>query len=169
LQIARSQRPELPVLVRSRDDSSLEKLIDAGATEVVPETLEASLMLAIQLLLLLDVPLGQVMERVRMVRSNRYQLLRFFFRRTGAEQQRAAGRDHERLASVYLPPGAHAIGSRLGDLQLEQDGVAVTAVRSGKDRYDAPGPERILQSGDVVVLGGAPEQLAQAEERLLLG
>lgn len=169
LQIVRSQRPELPVLVRSRDDSSLEKFLDAGATEVVPETLEASLMLAIQLLLLLEVPLGQVMERVRTVRNSRYQLLRVFFRRTEAEKQRAAGRDHERLTSVYLPPGAYAIGSRLGDLRLEQDGVVVTAVRSGEQRYDAPGPEQVLQSGDVVVLGGAPEQLAQAEERLLLG
>ncbi len=169
LQIVRAQRPELPVLVRSRDDASLERFLDAGATEVVPETLEASLMLALQLLLLLEVPLGKVMERIRTVRSNRYQLLRVFFRRTGAEQERAAGRDHDRLASVYLPPGAYAIGAHLGDLHLEKEGVTVTAVRSGAQRYDSPDPQLVLRSGDVVVLGGAPEQLAQAEERLLLG
>ena len=169
LHIVRALRKELPILVRIRDDASLEKFLDAGATEVVPETLEASLMLAIQLLLLLEVPLGKVIDRVRTVRSDRYQLLRVFFRRVEAERQREAGRDHERLASVYLPPGAFAIGSRLGELGLEKQGILVTAVRRGEIRCESPGPELVLKPGDVVVLGGTPEQLAHAEERLLMG
>ena len=169
LHIVRARRQDLPILVRIRDDASLDKFLDAGATEVVPETLEASLMLAIQLLLLLEVPLGKVIDRVRTVRSDRYQVLRVFFRRAEAERRREAGRDHERLASVYLPPGAYAAGSRLGDLKLQQLGVTITAVRSGNERYDAPGPDLTLKPGDVVVLGGTPEQLAHAEEVLLMG
>ncbi len=169
LHIVRARRQDLPILVRIRDDASLDKFLDAGATEVVPETLEASLMLAIQLLLLLEVPLGKVIDRVRTVRSDRYQVLRVFFRRAEAERRREAGRDHERLASVYLPPGAYAAGSRLGDLKLQQLGVRITAVRSGNERYDAPGPDLTLKPGDVVVLGGTPEQLAHAEEILLMG
>ncbi len=169
LQLVRARRKELPILVRIRDDASLDKFLDAGATEVVPETLEASLMLAIQLLLLLEVPLGKVIDRVRTVRSDRYQVLRVFFRRAEAERRREAGRDHERLASVYLPPGAYAAGSRLGDLELQQIGVTVTAVRSGNERHDTPDPDLTLKAGDVVVLGGTPEQLAHAEEVLLMG
>jgi len=169
LQLVRARRQDLPILVRIRDDASLDKFLDAGATEVVPETLEASLMLAIQLLLLLEVPLGKVIDRVRTVRSDRYQVLRVFFRRAEAERRREAGRDHERLASVYLPPGAYAAGSRLGDLELQRFGVTVTAVRSGNERHDAPGPDLTLKPGDVVVLGGTPEQLAHAEEILLMG
>jgi len=169
LQLVRARHQDLPILVRIRDDASLDKFLDAGATEVVPETLEASLMLAIQLLLLLEVPLGKVIDRVRTVRSDRYQVLRVFFRRAEAERRREAGRDHERLASVYLPPGAYAAGSRLGDLKLQQLGVTITAVRSGNERYDAPGPDLTLKPGDVVVLGGTPEQLAHAEEVLLMG
>lgn len=169
LHYVRSRRPDLPVLVRARDDASLERLLDAGATEVVPETLEASLMLAIELLLLLQVPLRQVVKRIRTVHNDRYHLLRVFFRRAEAERQREAGREHERLASVYLPAGAYAVGVRLGELGLGGNGVLVTAVRRGEVRYDAPAPDLVLQAGDVVVLGGAPEQLAHAEEQLLMG
>jgi CPA2 family monovalent cation:H+ antiporter-2 len=169
LHIVRSLRNDLPVLVRSRDDASLEKLLDAGATEVVPETLEASLMLAIQLLLLLEVPLRQVVERIRTVRSDRYHLLRVFFRRTEAERSREAGRHHERLSSVYLPAKAYAVGLRLADLGLEKEGIWISALRRGETRCEAPDPNLVLRSGDVLVLGGTPEQLAHAEERLLMG
>ena len=58
-------RPELPVIVRTVDDSEIDKLMDAGATEVVPEVLEGSLMLASHSLLLLGVPLNRVLKRIR--------------------------------------------------------------------------------------------------------
>jgi hypothetical protein len=66
-------------LLPIRDDAALEQLLDAGATEGVPETLEASLMLAFQLLLLLEVSIGTVTRRVQAVRSTRYQLLQDVF------------------------------------------------------------------------------------------
>ncbi len=54
---AQQLRHELPVIVRTVDDADLDRLTQAGATEVVPELLEGSLMLASHLLLLLGVPL----------------------------------------------------------------------------------------------------------------
>jgi voltage-gated potassium channel Kch len=59
LRILRSVRacaPTCPILVRTQDDTKLEELQAAGATEVVPETFEASLMLLSHLLLLLKLP-----------------------------------------------------------------------------------------------------------------
>jgi CPA2 family monovalent cation:H+ antiporter-2 len=75
LQAARPMRKDIPILVRSRDDANLSQFLRAGATEVVPETLEASLMLATQLLLLLDVPAEKIADCTRAVRRNRYVLL----------------------------------------------------------------------------------------------
>jgi len=68
-------RPGLPILVRTRDDMHLARLKRAGASEVVPEVLEASLMLATQLFLLLDLPLARVEAHVQGVRKDRYRLL----------------------------------------------------------------------------------------------
>ncbi|HEY8244163.1 MAG TPA: monovalent cation:proton antiporter-2 (CPA2) family protein, partial [Casimicrobiaceae bacterium] len=74
-----ASRPELPVVVRTVDDSELDKLLDAGATEVVPEVLEGSLMLASHSLLLVGVPLNRVLARIRAIREERYSLFRGFF------------------------------------------------------------------------------------------
>nr|WP_153330802.1 MULTISPECIES: monovalent cation:proton antiporter-2 (CPA2) family protein [unclassified Pseudomonas] len=65
----------VPILVRTRDDSRLTELKAAGATEVVPELLESSLMLASHALILLGLPERTVRHRVDEVRHNRYHLL----------------------------------------------------------------------------------------------
>lgn len=62
--------------MRATDDAALDDLLDAGATEVVPETLEGGLMLATQLLLLLGTPGDRVLQRMQAIRSERYRLLR---------------------------------------------------------------------------------------------
>lgn len=66
---------DVPILVRTRDDSRLTELKAAGATEVVPELLESSLMLASHALILLGLPERTVRHRVDEVRHNRYHLL----------------------------------------------------------------------------------------------
>ncbi len=73
---ARVHRPDLPVVVRAADDSQLEELKHAGASEVVPEVLEGSLMLAAQTLTRLDVPLRRVLKEIEAAREQRYDLLR---------------------------------------------------------------------------------------------
>lgn len=72
----RRARPDLPVMVRVRDETHVDELRAAGAIEVVPETLEAGLTIASQVLLLLGVPPRRVMRRVLAQRAKRYPLLR---------------------------------------------------------------------------------------------
>ena len=52
----RELRPDVPVIVRTFDDTDVEKLKSAGAAEIVAEVVEGSLMLATQTMLLLGVP-----------------------------------------------------------------------------------------------------------------
>ena len=75
LKEARRINPRVPILVRTRDDSQLAELKAAGASEVVPELLESSLMLASHALILLGLPDQQVQARVDDVRRSRYRLL----------------------------------------------------------------------------------------------
>ncbi|MEK9826416.1 MAG: potassium transporter, partial [Methylotenera sp.] len=71
--------PQLPVIVRTVDDSNMEQLREAGAAEVVPEILEGSLMLASHALMLLGVPLNRVVKRIRLFREERYKLFKGYF------------------------------------------------------------------------------------------
>ena len=167
---ARRLRPDIPILVRTRDDADLARLQRAGATEVVPETLEASLMLASHLLLLLEVPLARVLREVQQIRDGRYQLLREYFR---GQEKAAAGAEieaeQERLHTVRLENGAHAVERTIAELRLEEFGVAVTVLLRHGIRSEAPGPETRLRAGDTLVLFGSASGLESAENRLLRG
>lgn len=169
LENTRRLRPDMPILVRTRDDTNLEKLQQAGATEVVPETLEASLMLSSHLLLLLGIPVSAVVRRVREVRSNRYSMLRGFF--LGEERLSLTQPDslRRRLYSVVLTEKAHAIGKTLQSLNLENTGVIVSAIRRGGIRGPQPEPDTELMSGDVLVVYGTMEEIERAEAILLGG
>jgi CPA2 family monovalent cation:H+ antiporter-2 len=168
LRAVRALRAEVPVLVRAADDSRLEDLMAAGATEVVPETFEASLMLASHALLLLGQPVSRVVRAVGHARSDRYASLRGVLR--GTEALPLGDLDiAEELRTVVLPPGARAIGCSLGALMASGVGARVQSVRrqgiSGRD----PDPAMLLQQGDEVVLVGTPAALEHAEQVLLAG
>jgi CPA2 family monovalent cation:H+ antiporter-2 len=159
----------MPILVRSRDDSNLEQLQDQGATEVVPETLEASLMMAAHLLLMLDVPMPRILSQLRQVRSHRYEMLHHFFHGQDIHSLEESDSSREGLHTVTLPPGAFAVGQSARELELADMQVVVTAIRRGNNRDTTPDPDLKLQEGDVMILYGAPEVLAHVEEILLKG
>jgi monovalent cation:H+ antiporter-2, CPA2 family len=164
---AQQVNPALPVVVRTLDDADLDRLLAAGASEVVPETFESSLMLGSHALMLVGVPLTRVVRRIRDVRAHRYNVLRGFYR---GESDEATDPDESRaprLRSIALIPGARAAGRCLGELSLDALGVKVTAIRRRETRAPFPGPETELVEGDVIVLLGGPDQLAAAERRLL--
>ena len=73
---ARALKFRGPILVRADDDAQLNLLLDAGATEVIPETLEAGLMLATQLLLALGLPADKILRLTQTAHQRRYRLLR---------------------------------------------------------------------------------------------
>ncbi|MCO6428535.1 MAG: cation:proton antiporter [Nitrosomonas communis] len=161
---ARDLRPDLPVMVRTRDESHVDELRASGATEVVPETLEAALMIAAHALVLLDVPISRVMRRMQQQRDKRYHLLREFYRGNNIFADSSQAHNADRLRPVILPPDSNAAGRTLREFQLE--GVAVTAlVRQGK-RQLTPSLDIPLQGGDVIVLFGSPDDLERAEQTL---
>jgi CPA2 family monovalent cation:H+ antiporter-2 len=162
--------PDVPVVVQTFDERDYDKLSAAGATEVVTESLESSLMLATHALVLLGVPLHRVLKRIRQLRGERYHLLRGLYR-SAEHLTEGAGEEqpHRRLYSVPLAPGAWAIGHRLDEFHFNDLRVEVSAIRRRGIRALEPSAGLSLESGDVVVLLGAPGELAQAEAKLLKG
>jgi CPA2 family monovalent cation:H+ antiporter-2 len=161
--------PTVPVIVRAHEERDIERLIAAGASEVVPEAFESGLMLASHTLIWIGVPLTRVVRRMRQVRDQQYGLLRGLFR--GASDEPEAGEElAPRLHAVTLGAGAYAVGRPLRELELEDAGVEVKAVRRpGIGARLAPQDAGRLEAGDVVVLLGVPEMIALAEARLLQG
>jgi len=167
LALVREHAPKVPVLVRTLDDTDMDRLRAAGATEVVPEAIEGSLMLAGHALALVGVPMQRVIRITRDARDARYRLLRGYFH--GADDDTVQELDQARLRSVTLPAGAACLGRRLGDLALHAVGVQVVSLRRGGGAVVEAADALALGAGDTLVLSGLPEPLELAEAKLLQG
>jgi CPA2 family monovalent cation:H+ antiporter-2 len=164
---ARAHAPAVPVIVRTVDDVDLEKLRSAGATEVVPEAIEGSLMLASHALALVGVPMRRVIRVVQDQRDARYNLLRGYFH--GADDDSINEVEQERLSTVILPPAIKAVGASLGAMALQAVGVKVVSLRRCNGPTQPAIDDTLLEGGDTLVLSGTPAALALAEEKLLRG
>lgn len=166
LTAVRHLAPNVPVIVRTYDESDLEKLTAAGATEVVPEILEGSLMLGSQALMLLGVPVSRVVKQIRSIRESRYQMFRGVFRGVDDESDTPESQ-LVRLGTIVVEPGAKGVGSSLEELGLIELGVEVCAIRRRGIRGGDPAPQTRLESGDVLILKGQPDALSLAEGMIL--
>mgnify|MGYP001177937460 FL=1 len=165
LRLVQAHAPKVPVIVRTIDDTEMEKLRAAGATEVVPEAIEGSLMLASHALALVGVPMRRVLRVVQNQRDARYGLLRGYFH--GADDDTVDELQTARLLSVTLPAAAACIGRTLADQALHAVGVSVVSVRRASGAVAPPAESLVLGAGDTLVLSGLPEALALAEGKLL--
>lgn len=153
LQYVTRQRPGLRVMVRTRDESQVEALRAAGASEVVPETLEAGLMIATQVLRLLGVPAHRVAQRMEEQRGSKYRLLRELFPGDLLTPVARTEPGGDQLRPVRVEADSAWIGARLDALDLKGGEVAVV-VREGRRLLNPPQDLR-LQEGDTVVLFGS--------------
>ena len=167
LRLVREHAPTVPVIVRTIDDADLEVLRAAGATEVVPEAIEGSLMLASHALALVGVPMRKVIRLTRDARDARYGLLRGYFH--GADDDTVEELQQARLQSVTLPPASVHASRKLASLALHAVGVKVVSVRRTAGTVIKPDDGLVLAPGDTLVLSGLPEALALAEAKLLKG
>jgi CPA2 family monovalent cation:H+ antiporter-2 len=168
LKAARRINTHVPILVRTRDDSMLAELKEAGANAVVPELLESSLMLASHALIMLGMPDAQVHRRVDEVRQSRYRMLQGFYH--GAQSNLLDSQGHPKVLmhAVNLGADAYACGRALDELALERMGVQLQSVqRQGKELpTDA---STCLHAGDAVLLSGPMAAIEACEARLLGG
>ena len=162
-------RPDLPVVVRTTDDTYIEELKKAGAAEVVAEVTEGSVMLASQALLMSGVPLNRVIRRVQESRAGRYAAFSGYFRTVQYAVDEASENLQPRFLSVLLKEGSSAVGRKLSEFGLAELSVEVNAVRRRNVYGAQPSEEMLLQAGDILVLLGLPEALQAAELRLHKG
>ncbi|WP_290519653.1 monovalent cation:proton antiporter family protein [Alcanivorax sp.] len=167
LHTARELNPNIRILVRTRDDTYLDALIDAGAEEVVPEVLEASLMLVAHALMMLDVPFDRVMATLRKTRRERYRMLQGYYHGDTLPTTDSAGNPYRLLHAVTLSDKARGIGRSIARCALRD--VEIRAVKRDDQTLESPDPELVLEPGDTVILYGPLEAVEAAENRLLGG
>jgi CPA2 family monovalent cation:H+ antiporter-2 len=167
LALVQTHAPQVPVVVRTIDETGMDELQTAGATAVVPEAIEGSLMLASQALALVGVPMRRVIRLVQEQRVARYGLMRGYFH--GADDDSVDELDLQRLQSITLTNDAACVGQTVSDWLPRLDGVQLVSLRRAQGAVVVPQPATALAVGDTLVMSGSPQSLARAELSLVNG
>lgn len=169
LHLVNELRPDLPVVVRSADEANIETLKQAGASEVVADVLEGSVMLASQALLMSGVPLTRVIRRLQENRARRYSMFNTYFHTAATIPDETAENTQPRFHNVLLGEHDTAVGKTLDEINLTALNVKVHAVRRHNMRNSQPTGSMPLKTGDVLVLLGQPAALTTAKKYLRTG
>lgn len=167
IHLIRGENTEVPILVRTADDSDLDLLLLAGATEIVPETLEASLMLVSQVLMLMGKPMRYITRTIEESRRSRYKLLHGYYPGINSQIMTDDGERLEKLHAVTLLEHAYGCNKALASLPLA--GCRIDAIKRNGEEIKDPSPDIEMMPGDTIILRGSAEQVEQAENRLLGG
>lgn len=165
----RQLNPEAYIIVRSRDDTRLTQLQEAGASQVVPDTLEASLMLISHVLSRSGIPIRRILARLDKERRNHYGEMHGFFQGDETEITPELADKLEFLRALTLPEGAWATGKRIDELDWDKHQVQLKALRRDDEEIQEPDSDTELQPQDVVLLVGKPRYVEAAERWLLEG
>jgi len=158
---------EVPIVVRSKDDQYMDNLHSVGASNVVPESFEASMMLAIHVLQHMGISTDKSLAFVAQAREDDYRQLRGYFR--GEESLGMDEPDALRLHTVILLPDSYAVEKSMDIINLEKIDSTILAVRRGRDRLSTFDKTFKFEIGDVVVIEGIQSAVLNAEKYLLRG
>ena len=166
---ARQCREDIDVMVRTYRDAELDALYKAGASQVVPELQEGSLMLITQVMHYAGIPMSRILRRVREERKGRYDHLHGFYPGETTEISYGTADKLEFMHAVVLGADAFAIGKTIAELGKLTEKVKIKSIRRGTVDWDPADWHQALASGDVVVVAGKPRRVERAERYLLEG
>lgn len=163
IQKVRSMNENVPILVRTRNDDQLDALQAAGANEVVPESLEGSLMLVSQVLSLTGVPFSRIMRRVQRERKNHYNHLHGFFQGEHTDMSPEAIDRIEFAHAILINDDSFSCGKSIESLNLGKMRVNVIALRRGEIECESPEENTVLQAQDTLIIRGKPRGVEKAD------
>ena len=169
IQKVRSLSPNVPILVRTRNDDHLDMLHEAGANEVVPESLEGSLMLVSQVLSLTGVPFSRIMRRVQKERKNHYNHLHGFFQGEHTDMSPEAIDRIEFAHAILINNDSFGCGKSIESLNLDKRKVKVIALRRGDIECESPEEDTTLQEQDTLIIRGKPKGVEGADRYIQKG
>ena len=163
---ARAEAPEISLILRTRDDRNLETLLEQGADEVVPDTVESSMALSWHTLTALGQDPKAIDAMLDEARAGKYARVRAFFHSASDINLETPNNHHMR--SIEILARYHAVGRRIDSLKCLDRIQVVSLRREGVNRRKDVNAVELL-AGDVLVIQGKPDDLQAAEIELMAG
>jgi CPA2 family monovalent cation:H+ antiporter-2 len=162
----RELAPGIPMIIRTRDDRHLERLLECGADEVIPDTVESSMMLAKHTLTALGEDQQSIDDMLDEARAGHYARVRAFFH--SIEDVDLDTPDRHHMHSIEMLSSYHAVGHSIESLRCLARIRVISLRRNGVSSND-PLPEVLLLAGDVLVIEGHPDDIQAAEIEIMAG
>lgn len=162
--LARQRSNALFILARTRYVAEIDELYRAGASQVIPEEFETSIEIFTSVLREFHVPNNMAEAQVRLLRQERYGLMRGRKLPSSVVERLDALLAEGVTDTFLLLQHSPAVGRSFGDLALER--VRVVAVVRGGHVTPEPDAAFVLRVGDTVVLTGDHAAMDRAAERL---
>jgi len=165
---ARQVSPELYILVRTRFVLEMEELIAAGADEVIPDEIEASLQLATSVLRRFKIPEGRILQTSAKLRQEHYDALLQPDAQKSDLSSYLSALQGGHVEFVKIPESAGCISKSLSELDFRANtgATVIGLVRNEQTDYGIS-PGQVIESGDTLILLGDQEAIQQAREFLL--
>lgn len=165
----RSLSETVPILVRTRNDDQFEVIKRAGANEVVPESLEGSLMLVSQVLALTGVPFARIIRRVQKERKNHYNHLHGFFQGEDTDLSATGMNEVEIAHALTIQQKSYACGKSIACLKLKENKVDVVSIRRQDKEIIDPEDGMIIIEDDTLVIRGKVRKIKKADKFIRVG
>ncbi|OFI35324.1 cation:proton antiporter domain-containing protein [Alteromonas lipolytica] len=166
---ARQAKDTIDVMVRTPRDAELDALYNAGASQVVPELQEGSLMLISQVMHYAGVPMSKILKRVREERKGRYDHLHGFYPGETTEISYQTADKLEFIHAIALGANAYAVGKPLSELSVLRKKVKIKAIKRDGVESTVENWQGEFVAGDVLIIAGKPGRVERAERYLLDG
>lgn len=165
--VLRVLNPKVVIIVRTRYVAEVDSLMRLGANVVIPEEFETSVEIFARVLEHYGIPEHLIEQQVEIIRSGTYGMLRGL----SLSQERLLKISELLLKSTVqqyvLQPGSPAVNITLRQLNLRgESGATILVAIRGDTANNNPDPDFRFEAGDVLVLWGGHQQLADAVHRL---
>jgi CPA2 family monovalent cation:H+ antiporter-2 len=161
--IARKLNPSLHIIVRTRYILEVEPLYKLGVNEVIPEEFETSIEILSRVLRNYMIPHAEIEQCIADVRSDGYDMLRSMSRRHSHAVGISGYLSGAEIATYRVKTGSQLEGKGLREGTIRSmSGASVLVIKRGEEVVPNPDPVWELQTDDLVLLLGTPEQLAVA-------
>jgi CPA2 family monovalent cation:H+ antiporter-2 len=164
--LANEMSPDVPIIIRTRDDRPLEQLLESGADEVIPDTVESSMMLARHTLAAVGESRESIIDLLEEARQENYATIRAYFHKSESEGARPGGKLY--LRSVEILDSYHGAGRSIGSLGRLQI-VRVVGLRRDEATTKNPAMDTVLRVGDVLIIEGYANDIQAAEIEIMSG
>ncbi len=164
LQHVKNLNPKLPTIVRCRNEIELTQLQAHGATQIVVEDHEESLMLTYHLLCSLHFSHKKINNFLERIRHHHYDILRQVFPGSLTANLSAEGFPIHQMRSVIILKDSDLVDITLNELSNRFSDIKIVSLRRGNKHFPNPDKNLQLQAEDILILYGTAENLENAEQ-----